>query len=126
MVKRSISELLEHARTQIARFTPRQAFEHTQRGALLVDIRPRQRREQHGEVPGASCIERNVLEWRLDPSSEHRIPEVTDHDRRVIVLCQQGYASSLAAASLGALGYTQVGDVIDGFDGWRAEGLPTA
>lgn len=125
MVKRSIAALLDDARTRIDRVSPRQAFEHTQHGALLVDIRPQAQREQHGVVPGALCIERNVLEWRLDPSSDHRIPEVTDHDRRVIVLCQQGYASSLAADSLRALGYTQVGDVIDGFDGWRAEGLPT-
>jgi rhodanese-related sulfurtransferase len=126
MVTRSVSELLDAARTQILRFTPREAFEHTARGALLVDIRPRAQRDQYGNVPGALCIERNVLEWRLDPSCEHRLPEATDHARCVIVLCQQGYASSLAAASLRALGYTQVGDVIEGFDGWQAANLPTS
>jgi rhodanese-related sulfurtransferase len=120
-----VSELLETARAEITRFTPREAFEHTRAGALLIDIRPRAQRDEHGSVPDALCIERNVLEWRLDPSSDHRIAQVVDHDRCVIVLCQQGYASSLAAASLHALGYTLVGDVIDGFDGWQAAGLPT-
>lgn len=125
MVTRSAAELLEQARAQIFRFSPRAAFERMRAGALLIDIRPRAQRDQHGAVPGALCIERNVLEWRLDPSCEYRIPEATDHARCVIVLCQQGYASSLAAASVQALGYTQVGDVIEGFDGWRDTGLPT-
>ena len=122
---RGVGELLDAARAQILRFTPREALERASAGALLVDIRPRAQRDEHGGVPGALCIERNVLEWRLDPSCEYRIPEATDHARCVIVLCQQGYASSLAAASLHALGYSQVGDVIEGFDGWREAGLPT-
>src|SRR5437868_483475 len=102
MVTRSVDQLLDAARAQILRFTPRAAFEQVGHGALLVDIRPRAQRDQHGSVPGALCIERNVLEWRLDPTSEHRVPEATDHARCVIVLCQEGYASSLAAASLRA------------------------
>ena len=120
----NVDTLLEGARAEISRFTALETQRRVQAGALLIDIRPVQQRAQYGSVPGALCIERNVLEWRLDPSSADRIPEVTDHARCVIVLCQQGYASSLAAASLRALGYAQAGDVIDGFDGWCAAGLP--
>lgn len=123
---RTVEALLESARTTIARYTAEESFEHAQAGALLIDIRPIHQRREFGVVPGALCIERNVLEWRLDPQSAHRIPEVTDHGRRVLILCQQGYASSFAAATLRQLGYTLAGDVIGGFDAWRDAGLPTA
>ena len=122
----AVDLLLEQARSRIQRFTPQQTRQHLDAGALVVDIRPVAQRAAHGVVPGALCIERNVLEWRLDPCGDHRIPEATSGERLVIVLCQQGYASSLAADSLRALGYAGAGDMIDGFDGWRASGLPIA
>ena len=126
MVTRSADQLVERARTQIERFTPARAFQSVREGALLIDIRPIQQRREHGIVPQALCIERNVLEWRLDPSGAYRIPEATGHDRAVLILCQQGYASSLAAASLKAMGYQTTGDVIGGFDAWQSAGLPIA
>ena len=122
----AIDQLLDQARARIQRFTPEETLSHLRAGALVIDIRPVAQRAAHGVVPGALCIERNVLEWRLDPSCAHRIPEADSCERRVIVLCQQGYASSLAADSLRSLGYAQAADMIDGFDGWRAAGLPTA
>lgn len=122
----AVDVLLEQARSRIQRFTPRETLHHMQAGALVVDIRPVAQRAAHGVVPGALCIERNVLEWRLDPEGSHRIPEASSNERLVIVLCQQGYASSLAADNLRALGYARAGDMIEGFDGWRASGLPIA
>ncbi|MET0388233.1 MAG: rhodanese-like domain-containing protein [Polyangiales bacterium] len=123
--KRSVDDLLADARTQIGRVSPAEAHQHQKAGALLVDIRPIHQRRETGTVPGALTIERNVLEWRLDPTSAHRIPEASSHERQVIILCQQGYASSFAAASLRELGYTTAADVIGGFDAWREAGLPT-
>ncbi|HKP61326.1 MAG TPA: rhodanese-like domain-containing protein [Polyangiales bacterium] len=121
---RSADDLVEEARLSIDRVSAERAFELAAAGALLIDIRPAAQRAAHGGVPGALIIERNVLEWRLDPTGEFRLPEVTDHARKLIVLCQQGYASSLAAASLAALGYTRPADVIGGFDAWAKAGLP--
>ena len=121
---RSADDLMEEARRSIERVSAEQAFALTRAGALLIDIRPAAQRAAHGGVPGALIIERNVLEWRLDPTGEFKLPEVTDHARKLIVLCQQGYASSLAAASLAALGYTHPADVIGGFDAWVKAGLP--
>jgi rhodanese-related sulfurtransferase len=126
MVTRNVEQLVDDARGEIERLSPEETFRSLRDGALLIDIRPQQQRHEHGVVPNALIIERNVLEWRLDPSSAFRIPEATGHDRHVLVLCQQGYASSLAAASLRALGYTRVGDVIGGFDAWQRAGLPVA
>ena len=122
----AVDRLLAEARARIQRWTPAETHAHAQRGALLIDIRPVAQRAAHGVVPGALCIERNVLEWRLDPSRAHRLPEASSCARRVIVLCQQGYASSLAADSLRSLGYALAADMIEGFDGWRAAGLPIA
>lgn len=122
----TIDDLLELSRSRIQRFTPEQTLAQQRAGALLIDIRPVAQRAAHGVVPGALCIERNVLEWRLDPTCEHRIAEASSGERQVIVLCQQGYASSFAADSLRTLGYAQAADLIDGFDGWRAAGLPIA
>jgi rhodanese-related sulfurtransferase len=124
-VTKSADQLVDEAREVIERVTAERAFECQQRGALLVDIRPAHQRAAHGVVPGAMVIERNVLEWRLDPTGDHRLPDVKSHDQHVLVLCQQGYASSLAAASLAALGFRRPGDVIGGFDAWAAAGLPT-
>ena len=122
---RTVDRLLAEARREIYRYSVQEAFERLSSGALLVDIRPVAQRTQFGSVPGALIIERNVLEWRLDPSCDHRIPEATSHDRNVIVLCQEGYASSFAAVSLRALGYETAGDVIGGFAEWQRAGLPT-
>jgi rhodanese-related sulfurtransferase len=88
-------------------------------GGLVVDTRPAALRDRDGELPGAIVVERNVLEWRLDPTSPHRIPEVTGHDQPVVVVCDEGYASSLAAASLQALGLRRATDLDGGYQAWR-------
>ncbi|GJF28009.1 sulfurtransferase [Kitasatospora sp. NE20-6] len=95
-------------------------------GARLVDIRPAAQRAREGEIPGALIVERNVLEWRLDPAGSHRIPEATGHGVAWIVVCSEGYASSLAAASLRELGLHRATDLDGGFVAWAAAGLPTA
>ncbi len=93
-------------------------------GALLIDVRTEAQRATHGAIPGAVAIGLNVLEWRLDPASEWRIPQAIDHDVRAIVFCQEGYSSSLAAARLQSLGLHRATDVIGGFEAWRDAGLP--
>lgn len=103
----TIEQLLAAARAGLRRLDPAQAAQAARAGARLVDIRPESQRRADGEIPGAIVIERNHLEWRLDPSSAGRIPEATDHDIAWIVLCDEGYSSSLAAASLQRLGPAQ-------------------
>ena len=93
-------------------------------GALLVDIRPERQRAAEGGVPGALCVERNVLEWRFDPRGDARLPQAAGYDLHVIVMCSQGYASSLAAASLQDLGLHRATDLAGGFLAWAAAGLP--
>lgn len=122
----SIDELVEQARAGLERVVPERAAELVAGGALLVDIRPEAQRRQEGEIPGALTIERNVLEWRLDPASPARLPEVGDYAQPVIVICSGGYASSLAAASLRRLGLANATDVAGGYQAWAAAGLPTA
>ena len=121
---RTIDQVLADARARLARVGVEQAHAEHVAGALLVDIRPAAQRAVEGEVPGAVVIERNVLEWRLDPHSDARLP-VADHALRVLVLCSEGYTSSLAAASLQDLGIRRATDVVGGFAAWRAAGLPT-
>ncbi|TDD86560.1 rhodanese-like domain-containing protein [Actinomadura rubrisoli] len=121
---RSIDDILAGARARLDRLDPVRAHAETLDGALLVDIRPAAQRAAEGEVPGALIVERNVLEWRFDPASGARLPEATGYDLRVIVLCSEGYTSSLAAASLHDLGLTRATDVVGGFRAWRAAGLP--
>jgi rhodanese-related sulfurtransferase len=121
---RTIDELLEQVRSRIGRVQPGEAASRLAAGALLVDTRPVEQRERDGEVPGAVVVDRNVLEWRLDPASPYRIPEVTGYDLEVIVLCNQGYSSSLAADSLRSLGLRRAADVVGGFQAWAALGLP--
>jgi rhodanese-related sulfurtransferase len=121
---RPISEVLEQARSRLDRLDPAQAWAAVQDGALLVDIRPQAQRAAEGEVPGALLIERNVLEWRLDPASEARLPEAGSYDLHVIVMCSAGYASSLAAASLQDLGLSLATDLAGGFQAWARAGLP--
>src|SRR5215218_2115275 len=122
--RRTIDEVPADARARLERVTPEQAHTEHAAGALLVDIRPAGQRAVEGEVPGAVVIERNVLEWRLDPASDARLP-VASHGLRVIILCSEGYTSSLAAASLQNLGIVGATDVVGGFVAWRAAGLPT-
>jgi rhodanese-related sulfurtransferase len=93
---------------------------------VLIDIRPAAQRAAVGEVPGSVVIERNHLEWRLDPASSAHLPWVTGYDLRPIVICMEGYTSSLAAAALQDLGFARATDVIGGYEAWRAAGLPTA
>jgi rhodanese-related sulfurtransferase len=121
----TIEEMLAQARAKIRRLGPEQARAATARGALLVDIRPVWQRAEFGAYPGALIIERNHLEWRLDPTSEARIAQATDHDVEVIVACQEGYTSSLAAAALIDLGLHKTADLAGGFVAWQAAGLPT-
>jgi rhodanese-related sulfurtransferase len=106
--------------------TPREAFGEQAVGGVLIDIRPAAQRAAQGEIPGSVIVERNHLEWRLDPCSDARLPWVTGYDHRVIVFCVDGYTSSLAAAALQDLGLHRATDVIGGFRAWVAEGLPSA
>jgi rhodanese-related sulfurtransferase len=122
---RTIDDLLAEARTRIVRETPHEAAARVAAGAYLVDIRPAAQRQREGEVPGSLIVERNVLEWRFDPASEARLPEATGYDVDVIILCSEGYTSSLAADALVSLGLHRATDVIGGFLAWAAAGLPT-
>ena len=122
---RTIDDLLAEARSRIARVTPHEAAARIAGGALLVDIRPAAQRAREGEVPGSLIVERNVLEWRFDPASDARLPQATGYDVDVIVLCSEGYTSSLAADALRSLGLHRATDVIGGFVAWAAAGLPT-
>jgi rhodanese-related sulfurtransferase len=119
-----IAELLEEARSGLARLRPEATLAAMTDGAVLVDIRPLEQRIIEGEIPGAIIIGRNVLEWRLDPRSEARIPALARPDTRIVVMCSQGYASSLAATSLRRLGLSQATDLDGGFQAWQAAGLP--
>jgi rhodanese-related sulfurtransferase len=121
----TLEELLDRARRDLVRIEPEQAAAALADGALVVDIRPADQRAEGGNIPGATVIDRNVLEWRLAPDSPWRISAVTGPDTRVIVVCNQGYSSSLAAATLQELGLVNATDVIGGFQAWQAAGLPT-
>lgn len=123
---RTVEELLADARARLHRMSPEQAHSAVATGAVLVDIRPEWQRAEHGEVPGSVVIERNHLEWRLDPASESRLEWMTSHDKQVIVICMEGYTSSLAAAALHELGLTRATDVEGGYLAWVAAGLPWA
>jgi rhodanese-related sulfurtransferase len=123
-VATSVVELLASARAGLRRLDPREALAAARAGAVLVDIRPAAQRAEEGEVPGAMTVERNVLEWRFDPSSEARL-DIASYDLHVVVLCSEGYTSSLAAAALQQVGVARATDVIGGFQAWRAAGLPT-
>jgi len=121
----TIDELLAAARARLKRVTPEEALDAQARGALLVDVRPVEKRRAEGRIPGALVVDRNVLEWRLDPASPNRIPEAVDHDVHVIVVCSEGYQSSLAAATLQDLGLHRATDLTGGAQAWLAAGLPT-
>jgi len=120
-----IAEILQAARDRLQRVSPEDAYAEYRAGAVLVDIRPAAQRHAEGEIPGAIVIERNVLEWRLDPRSDHRL-SIASYSLRVIVVCSEGYTSSLAAASLLDLGIAGATDLDGGFRAWEAAGLPTS
>ncbi len=122
--RRGIDQVLAEARSRLRRLDPHQAEAEIRAGALLVDIRPQPQRAAEGEVPGALRVERNVLEWRFDPASASRLPQARGYDIRVIVMCSEGYTSSLAAASLQDLGLASATDLAGGFRAWAAAGLP--
>ncbi|GAA2067065.1 rhodanese-like domain-containing protein [Williamsia deligens] len=119
---RTIDDILDEARSRLQRLPAEDLADEVAAGAVVVDIRPAAQRAEEGEVPGALVIERNVLEWRADPTSDARIPEAVDHDVRWIVVCQQGYTSSLAAAALQDLGLHRATDVIGGQEALRELG----
>ncbi|MFY9886676.1 MAG: rhodanese-like domain-containing protein [Streptosporangiaceae bacterium] len=119
----TIDEVLAAARSRLARLSPAAAARAVRDGALLVDIRPQAQRAAEGEIPGAMTVERNVLEWRFDPASAARLPAAS-YDLEVIVVCSEGYTSSLAAASLQDLGVRRATDLSGGFRAWQAAGLP--
>lgn len=123
-----VTTLLERARGQITRYSPAEAAAAMQRGALLIDLRPTEYRWRFGEVPGAIAVSRHVLEWRLDVTSQHRLKELRagDTGQEIVLMCNEGYTSSLAAHQVMAqLGLTRVSDVVGGFAAWHAAGLPT-
>jgi rhodanese-related sulfurtransferase len=124
-----IDELLAQARRGLRRVSALEAADELERtDAVLVDIRPAAQRVAEGEVHEEYrplVVERNVLEWRFDPRSDARLP-IAAYDLRVLVLCQEGYTSSLAAAALQQIGVTRATDVVGGFAAWRSAGLPVA
>src|SRR5690242_3485314 len=120
----TIDRALDRARRRITRIEPQQAAAEQAGGALLVDTRTEAQRRRDGSIPGAMVIDRTVLEWRLDPTSPERIAQADSHKARVILMCDEGFSSSLAAASLRSIGLANVSDVIGGFQAWKAAGLP--
>jgi len=121
-----VEQVLAAARARLRRLSPDDAFEAVVKSkAVLVDIRPSDQRAIEGSIEDALVVERNVLEWRFDPTSSERLPVATAHDLQVIVFCSQGYTSSLAAAALQDVGLWRATDMVGGFRAWRASGLPT-
>ncbi len=126
MTRTTIDDLLAGARARLARLDAGAAHRALDQGARLVDIRSGAQIARDGAIPGALIVERNVLEWRLDPACDHRHPEAPGLDDHVILVCNEGYQSSLAAASLQQLGFTRATDLDGGFQAWRAAGYPVA
>jgi rhodanese-related sulfurtransferase len=119
-----LDHLLARARARLRRLDPIEAHAAIEKGATLVDTRPEFQRRTDGEIPGAIIVERNHLEWRLHPASSGRIPEAVDLDVHWIVICDEGYSSSLAAATLQMIGLRRATDIVGGFRAWRAANLP--
>jgi rhodanese-related sulfurtransferase len=122
--RRTLQELLDQASSRIERLSPVAAAAAAEEGALIVDIRSDAARDREGVVPGSLHIPRTVLEWRVEPDGELRSPYVRGLDEPIVVLCDHGYSSILAAATLVDLGYSRAGDVVGGFEAWREAGLP--
>jgi rhodanese-related sulfurtransferase len=123
-VSRTIAEVLEEARGRLDRLDPAATADAQRAGAVLVDIRPVAQRLASGQIPGAIVVERNVLEWRFDPRSDARLDLADRYDLPVVVYCQEGYTSSLAAAALQDLGLFRATDLVGGISAWQAAGLP--
>lgn len=123
-VRRSLDDILAAARAQITRHSPAEAWQAMATGGVLVDIRCEDDRRRHGVVPDSVHIPRTVLEWRADPDGPWRDERIARLDAALILMCSDGFSSSLAAASLCDLGFTNVGDVIGGFGAWFLDGLP--
>jgi len=115
----AIARLLGECRSSLERVRPEQLAQALADGALVVDIRPIHQRERDGELPGAVVIDRTVLEWRLDPSSPYRLSVSDNADRRIVIVCNEGYSSSLAAHTLQMLGLVNATDLIGGYQAWR-------
>jgi rhodanese-related sulfurtransferase len=126
MVRMTIGELLDDARRQLERVDPLAALNATRSGATLIDIRSESQIAADGSIPGALVIPRNVLEWRLDPDNAARDPRAPGLNDHVILICNEGYQSSLAAATLQQLGFPRATDLDGGFQAWRAAGLPVS
>lgn len=120
----SVASLLEQARSRITRWQPVEAARRQEAGAVVVDIRCGDDRRAEGSIPHAVPIPRSVLEWRVDPDSDWNDPRLADRSLELILLCNDGYSSSLAAATLIDMGFTRAGDIEGGFRAWRAAGLP--
>jgi rhodanese-related sulfurtransferase len=120
-----VDKLLSHARSNLDRVQVEQLAEEVAGGAILIDIRPEEQRQRDGELPGAIVVDRNVLEWRLDPTSPHRLPIATATDLRLIIVCNEGYSSSLAAATLRELGLRSATDLVGGFQAWQSHTFET-
>ena len=116
----AIDKLLAHARSNLDRVQVEHLGDEVASGAILIDIRPVEQRQRDGDLPGAIVVDRNVLEWRLDPTSPHRLPIATAADVRFIIVCNEGYSSSLAAATLQELGLRSATDLVGGFQAWRS------
>ena len=124
--RRTIDDLLAAARARLRRVSPEDLPGEMASGAVVVDMRPTEQRRRDGELPGAIVIDRNVLEWRLDPTCPFHLPHVTDAETRIILVCNEGYGSSLAAATLQDLGLHRATDVVGGFHAWAGTGLPVS
>jgi rhodanese-related sulfurtransferase len=124
--RRTIDDLVAEARSRIERLEPREAAAASERGARLIDLRSETTRQRDGVIPGSLHIPRTVLEWRFDPDSEWRSPYVGGLDDHIVLFCDHGLSSSLAAATLAEIGFSRVGDIIGGFHAWREAALPTS
>ena len=124
MGRHTVNDLLESARASLDRLSPEDAAAEAAAGALLIDTRCAELRRDDGVIPGSVHVPLSVLYWRLDPASGHEDPALADPDRRVILVCAHGYSSSIAAATLRQLGFHRATDVVGGFEGWQAAGLP--
>ena len=124
MTRRTIAEILAEAQAKLRRLTPVQAHAAARDGWTLVDTRDRDAIARDGTIPGALSLPLSVLEWRVDPASPSHAEELSGREERLILICQDGYSSSLAAVRLQELGFANTTDVIGGFAAWRSAGLP--
>lgn len=116
----AVDELVARARAGLDRVAPVDLAGEVAAGAVVIDIRPVQQRERDGELPGSVVVDRNVLEWRLDATCPHRLSLATSSEVRYVLVCNEGYSSSLAAATLRELGLTRATDLVGGFQAWAA------